>query len=60
MKTVRRGVFTSELWLLIAAVGVGESQAITSNPKLNIAGMVAAAVYALARAYTKAGGGSGA
>ncbi len=50
---VKPGIRTTELWALLAAVGLAESQALTTNPHLNYGGMAAAAVYAICRTILK-------
>lgn len=57
---MKPGILSSELWALVAAVALAESQALTSNPQLNYAGMAVAAVYAVCRTILKHGGGGAA
>lgn len=56
---MKPGVLTSELWILLAAIGTGESQALTANPNLNYTGMGLAALYAVCRTVLKLKGGGG-
>lgn len=50
---MKPGVHTTELWAIVAAVGLAETHALTASPTINYAAMATAALYAICRTVLK-------